>query len=151
LVGDIPGALEHYEAAVRTFQELAPGLVPRGQIDMARALLAAGLAEEAARHLDDAIPVLREHRIGQDLAEAEIVRAAAALLHGEPTVAMQLAGSAQRRFTRRGSEPWAEVAALTRMQAETIAALDNQDTKASPGKAARLAARLTELGLTDEA
>lgn len=151
LVGDVPGALGHYENAVRTFRELAPGLVPRGQIDQARALLTAGLAEEAARHLDEAIPVLREHRIGQDLAEAEIARAAAALLQGELTQAKQLAGSAHRRFVKRGSEPWAEVAALSRMQAETIAALNDQPSNVTPGKAAKLADRLGELGLTDEA
>jgi tetratricopeptide (TPR) repeat protein len=151
LIGDIPGALRYYEDAVRAFRNIAPGLVPRAQIDQARALLAAGLADEAARHLDEALPVLRANRISQDLAEAEVARAAAALLQGELERAKQLARSAHRRFVKRGSTPWAQVASLTRLQAETIAALDDQPSSASPGRAARLAGQLAELGLTDEA
>ena len=151
LIGDIPGALKYYEDAVRTFREIGPGLVPRAQIDQARALLAAGLADEAARHLDEALPVLRMNRISQDLAEAEVARAAAALLQGELELARDLARSAHRRFVKRGSAPWAEVAALTRLQVETTAALSDEPSNASPGKAAGLAERLAELGLTDEA
>ncbi len=83
LGGAIPDALRYFEDAERAFRELAPGLVPRTKIDQARSLLAAGLADEAARHLDEALPELREHRIGQDLAEAEVARAAAALLQGD--------------------------------------------------------------------
>jgi tetratricopeptide (TPR) repeat protein len=151
LVGDIPSALAHLEEAERAFRQEAPGVAARAKIDQARALLAAGIADEAARHLDEALPVLRGLRLAQDLAEAEIVRAAAALLQGELELAKDLAGSAHRRFVKRGSQPWAEVAALTRMQAETIAALDNQESKASPARAAKLAGRLAEVGLTDEA
>jgi tetratricopeptide (TPR) repeat protein len=151
LTGDIPRALVHFEQAERAFRQTAPDLVPRTQIDQARALLEAGLADEAARHLDEALPVLRRLRLSQDLAEAEIVRAAAALLQGELELARTMASSAHRRFVKRGSAPWAEVAALTRMQAETIAALDGHDSKASPARTERLAERLAELGLTDEA
>ncbi|MFL6144752.1 MAG: CHAT domain-containing protein [Labedaea sp.] len=151
LVGDIPGALNHHEQAERSFRTVAPGRVPRTQIDQARALLAAGVPDEAARHLDDALPVLREHRNSQDLAEAELARAAAALLQGEFEQAKQFAGSAHRRLVKRGSEPWAEVAALTRMQAEISAALRDEPSSASPAKAARLARRLADMGLTDEA
>jgi tetratricopeptide (TPR) repeat protein len=150
LRGDIPSALLHFEDTERAFRNLAPSLVPRTKIDQARALLAAGIADEAARHLDEALPVLRGLRLTQDLAEAEIVRAAAALLQGELELAKQLAGSAHRRFVKRGSAPWAEVASLTRMQAETVAALENQDSKASPAKAAKLAERLADVGLPDE-
>lgn len=149
LTGDVPGALEWYEIAERTFRRLFPGLVPRTQIDQARALLAAGLADEAARHLDEALPELLQHKITQDLAEAEVTRAAAALLQGDLKLAKQLAGSAQRRFLKRGSEPWAEVAALTKFRTEANAALAGQGT-AAPSKAAALADRLSQVGLTDE-
>jgi tetratricopeptide (TPR) repeat protein len=151
LVGDIPGALGHYENAERTFRRIGPNLVPRTQLDRARALLAAGAADEAARYLDEALPELRSSRMSHDIAEAELARAAAAILQGELEKARQLAGSAHRRFVKRGSTPWAEVAALTRMQADTIAALSGNEGKASPGKAAKLAERLAEVGLTDEA
>ncbi|HEU5471706.1 MAG TPA: CHAT domain-containing tetratricopeptide repeat protein [Actinophytocola sp.] len=151
LVGDIPKALTYLEAAERAFRKEAPGVAARAKIDQAKALLAAGVTDEAARQLDEALPVLRALRLSQDLAEAEVVRAGAALLQGELELAKQLAGSAHRRFVKRGSAPWAEVAALTRMQAETTAALAGDDSKASPARAARLAQRLAEVGLTDEA
>jgi len=151
LVGDVPGALVHYEHAERTFRDLAPGLVPRTQIDRARALLAAGLGDEAARYLDEALPELRVHRISQDLAEAEVTRAAAALLTGDLDGAKHLADAARRRFVKRGSESWAEVAALTKMRAESTAALAHPGGRASPARAAKLAARLAAMDLTDEA
>jgi tetratricopeptide (TPR) repeat protein len=151
LVGDIPSALHHYGEADRAFRTLAPGLVPRTQIDQARALMTAGLADEAARHLDEALPVLREYRISQDLAEAEVARAGAALLMGDLTLAKQLAGSAYRRFVKRGSAPWAEVAALTKMRAEATATLAGRSTAATPAKAASLAERLAAVNLVDEA
>lgn len=152
LVGDIPGALAHYEHAERVFRKVAPGLVPRTQIDRARALLAAGLGDEAGRYLDEALPELRAHRVSQDLAEAEVIRAAAALLTGDLAGARRLAETARRRFVKRGSESWAEVAALTRMRAEAgIALAGRAGATASPAKAGRLAERLTDMELTDEA
>jgi CHAT domain-containing protein/tetratricopeptide (TPR) repeat protein len=151
LTGDVPGALRYFEDVEAIFREIAPRLVPRTQIDQARVLLEAGLAEEAARHLDEALPVLRSTRIGQDLAEAELARAAAALIEGDFTLAKQLASSAHRRFVKRGSETWAQVAALTKLRVEASAALADPTTLVAPTKAAKLAQRLLEIGLTDEA
>jgi tetratricopeptide (TPR) repeat protein len=151
LVGDVPGALAHYEQAERAFRAIAPGLVARTQIDRARALLAAGVADEAARYLDEALPELRANRISQDIGEAELTRAAAALLQGEYEVARTFADSARRKFVKRESGSWAEVAALTKVRVEASAALAEEDTLASPGKAAKLAERLMAIGLTDEA
>ena len=151
LGGAIPDALRYFEGAERAFRDLAPGLVPRTKIDQARSLLAAGLADEAARHLDEALPELREHRIGQDLAEAEVARAAAALLQGDLTLARQLAASARSHFVKRGSEPWAEVAALTRLRADVEAALADEASTATPARAVALAQRLAAAGLADEA
>ncbi|MEU4763569.1 CHAT domain-containing protein [Actinosynnema sp. NPDC023794] len=122
LTGDVPRALAYHEQAERVFRLLAPDLVARTQIDRARVMLAAGLADEAAGHLDEALVVLRRRRVGQDLAEAELARAAAALLQNDPTTARQLAEQAQRRFRRRGSKSWAELAALMRMRAEFASA-----------------------------
>jgi tetratricopeptide (TPR) repeat protein len=154
VTGDIPAALDQYQNAERAFRRFAPGLVPRTLIDLARALLSAGLAEDAARYLDEALPSLREQKISQDLAEAEIARAAAALLEGDLPLANKLAASARRRFVKRGSESWAEVAALTKVRAEVTAALADEAARPSPasaGAAARLAERLAAVGLTDEA
>ena len=151
LMGDVPGALAHFADAVRLFRRLAPYLVARTQIDQARALLTAGLAEEAARLLDEALPVLRAQRVSQDLAEAEVARAAAALLEGDRELARLVAGSARRRFVRRGNMSWAEVAALTKLRTEADATLAGLSTSATTNKAAALAERLSNAGLTDEA
>jgi tetratricopeptide (TPR) repeat protein len=151
LGGAIPEALRYFEDAEQAFRRLAPGLVPRTKIDQARSLLAAGLADEAARHLDEALPELREHRIGQDLAEAEVARAAAALLQGDRTLAKQLAASARSHFLKRGSDPWADVAALTRLRTEVEAALAGEPSTATPARATTLAEQLSAVGLTDEA
>jgi tetratricopeptide (TPR) repeat protein len=151
LGGDVPGSLRYHDSAEVLFREIGPGLVPRTQIDQARVLLEAGLAEEAARRLDEALPVLRAARIGQDLAEAELTRAAAALIEGDYTLAKQLASNAHRRFVKRGNKTWAEVAALTKLRVEASAALAGPGTLLSPTKAAKLAQRLLAIGLTDEA
>ena len=151
LTGDIPGALAHYEQVEKTLREVAPSLVSRLRIDQARALMSAGLSEEAGRHLDEALPELRSQRISQDLAEAEVARAGAALLEGDLELARHLASSARTRFVKRGSQPWAEVAALTKLRAEANAAFAGQTSSATAGKAAALAERLAAVGLTDEA
>ncbi|MFJ6670034.1 CHAT domain-containing protein [Actinosynnema sp. NPDC091369] len=128
LTGDVPRSLGYHEQAERVFRLLAPDLVPRTRIDRARVMLAAGLADEAAKHLDEALVVLRRRRVGQDLAEAELTRAAAALLQGDPTTARHLADQAQRRFRRRGSKSWAELAALMRMRADFTTATAGSNT-----------------------
>ncbi|HWO68474.1 MAG TPA: CHAT domain-containing tetratricopeptide repeat protein [Umezawaea sp.] len=145
LTGDVPTALRHYEDADRALRTLAPDLVPRLRIDQARAMLTAGLAAEAARYLDEALDLLRRRRVGQDLAEAELARAAAALLLDHPETALEFAGHARRRFARRGSRSWAEVAALTRLRAEAAR------SAVAPWRFERLAERLLAVGLVDEA
>ncbi|WP_245783123.1 CHAT domain-containing protein [Amycolatopsis sacchari] len=153
LVGDIPEALRHYEQAARIYEQAGPGWLPRLRLDQARALLTAGLAEEAARHLDEALPELRRSRAIQDVAEAEVARAAAAILERDYPLARKLSTAARKRFLRRGNERWAEVAALAKLRANATEALEGA------ARPARLAAvelvehanRLAELGLRDEA
>lgn len=152
LVGDIPGALRHYEQAARIFEQAGPGSLPRVRLDQARALLAAGLAEEAARHLAEAIPDFRRTRVFQDLAEAEVFRAAAAILDGDYKLARQLASAARRRFVRRRNVPWAEVAALTRLRADATEAFERKrrPRRGLPAELVEHADLLAGLGLRDE-
>jgi len=153
LIGDIPGALRHYEEAARIYTSAAPGWLPRLRVEQARALLAAGLSEDAARHLDDVMPELRASRAAQDIAEAEIARAAAAILDGDCALARRLASDADRRFRRRGNAPWAAVAALTRLRADATEVLGG--TRRPPAKLVTAltghAEALADLGLRDEA
>ncbi|WP_433470796.1 CHAT domain-containing protein [Saccharomonospora azurea] len=152
LTGDIPGALRHYDEAARILEKAAPGWVARVRLDQARALLVAGLATEAGRHLDEALPDLRRNRVIQDLAEAEVARAAAALLEGQFDAARRLAVSARRRFLRRGNLPWAEVAALARLRADATEVLEGgrRPPARLPLALVEVSQRLAELGLRDE-
>ncbi|GLZ43344.1 hypothetical protein Acsp05_69680 [Actinokineospora sp. NBRC 105648] len=161
MIGDVPTALRYFAQTSRECQERAPGMLAVVQLDQARALLAGGLVDEAARHLDDALPRLRRQRVGQDAAEAEIARAAAALLHGDTVQARRRARRSERMFTRRGNVRWASVAALAALRADTLAALDggpnhpgrngSRPSRALPATAVRLAEQLRGLLLEDEA
>jgi tetratricopeptide (TPR) repeat protein len=150
-VGDVPKALRYYEEAGDRFRELSPGFLPKLQMDQAEALLAAGLAEEAARHLDEALPEMLRQRDHQNLAEAEAFRAAAALIDNDPALARKLATSARRRFLRRGNRAWAAIAALTRLRAEARAPLARGRVSVTlPHRAQLLAEELAGLRLVDE-
>jgi tetratricopeptide (TPR) repeat protein len=144
MTGDLPTALRYYADVERSYEVSTPGLLPALRLDQARALLSAGLAADAARHLDEVIPQLRQQRAGQDLAEAEVTRAAAALLDGKVAEARRWARSAERGFTRRGNTRWAAVAALAALRAETTAALDPGDRPARLLASGRIPARLPE-------
>jgi hypothetical protein len=149
--GDMPSALTQYAAAASTLAEIAPSLLPVGRVDHARALLAAGLPERAEAQLAEAIPKLRRQRAGQDLAEAEVTMAAAALLDGRVAEARRWARSAERLFTRRGNTRWAAVAALAALRAETAAALAApRIPRRLPERAVKLAEALRALLLEDE-
>ncbi len=104
LAGDIPAALQLFNAAADSYRLSAPGFLPVLGTDKARALLAVGLADDAARELDSAIGAFRRQRLDQDLAEAELARAQAALAAGEPAIARRWAAAAERRFRRRGND-----------------------------------------------
>ncbi|WP_424231099.1 CHAT domain-containing protein, partial [Actinophytocola sp.] len=151
MTGDLPTALRHYADAEGSYRVGTPGLLPALRLDQARALLSAGLGADAAAHLDEVIPRLRAQRAGQDLAEAEVTGAAAALLDGRVRDARRLARSAQRRFTKRGNERWAAVAALAALRADTAAALAAGRVPARlPVLAVKLSDTLRALLLEDE-
>ncbi len=148
LAGDIPAALRLFDAAASGYRLGAPGIMPILAMDKARALMAAGLPSDAASALDEAMASFRRQRLDHDLAEAELARAEAALAAGEPAAARRWATAAEQRFRRHGNDAWACLAALTKLRAQSV----------SPGRqapvmaeAARLAARLRECGLANDA
>jgi tetratricopeptide (TPR) repeat protein len=148
LAGDIPGALQLFNAAADAYRLSAPGILPILAMDKARLMLAAGLAGDAARELDGAMAAFRRQRLDHDLAEAELARAQAALAAGEAAVASHWAGSAERHFRRNGNEACACLAELTRLRARFGSAA----RPAAVAEAAlRLAGRLRERGLVNDA
>ena len=148
LAGDIPGALQLFNAAADRYRTYGPGILPILAMDKARALLAAGLARDAAVQLDSAIISFRRQRLDHDYADAELARAHAALAVGELAVARRWATAALRRFRRRGNQACACLAELARLRARVMSA-------SSPGAVATealgIAARLRGCGLTSDA
>ena len=71
--------------------------------DKARALLAVGLSSDAIAELDGAIAAFRRLRLDQDLAQAELTLAQAALAAGALAAARRWAVAARRRFRRQGN------------------------------------------------
>ncbi len=148
LAGDIPAALQLFSAAASAYLLSAPGFLLVLATDKASALLAAGLASDAARELDDAMAWSRRQRLEQNLAEAELARALAALAAGEPGAARRWAVTAERRFRRRANHTWADVAKLTQLRARSL----GQGRQAPiAAEAQRLAARLRGCGLANDA
>ncbi|WP_020638842.1 CHAT domain-containing protein [Amycolatopsis balhimycina] len=146
LIGDIPAALRAFDAARPGFAEHAPGLLPVLGVDKARALLAAGLADEAATELDSALALLAKSRTTHERAEAELTRAQTAIAQRRPALARAWAKRAEQRFRRRGNETWAAVAALTVLAADFEAG-----RRGVADRAAGLAERLAKLGLRTDA
>ena len=148
LAGDLPAALQLFNLAADGYRQQAPSALPVLAMDKARALLAAGLAGEAARELDGAIAAFRRQRLDQDRAEAELARSQAALATGDLAGARRWAAAAMRRFRRRGNDACANLAELTRLRARAM----------SPGspapivaEAQLIAARLRGCGLPRDA
>jgi CHAT domain-containing protein/tetratricopeptide (TPR) repeat protein len=149
--GDMPTALRRYEANARMCRQSAISLLPIVLLDQARAMLAAGLAEEAARSLDEALPLFRKHRSEQDAAEAETARAAAALLDGDTDLARRRARVAEKSFAKRGNDRWAAIAALAGVRAQTKSALrTGRVRQALVDRSVKLAETLRALMLEDE-
>jgi CHAT domain-containing protein len=120
LAGDIPAALRLFSATAEAYRLNAPGNLPVLAMDKARALLAAGLASDAAGELDDAMASFRRQRLDSDLAEAELARSEAALGAGDLAVARSWATIARRHFRRQGNEACACLAELIRLRAQPV-------------------------------
>jgi len=147
LMGDIPAALHAFDLAKPGFTQHAEGLLPVLAIDRARALLQAGLADEAAAELDEAIRLLGRAGPTYERAEAALTRAGAAVVQGDPRTARLWARRAERLFLRRGDRSWAAVAVLTRLRADFQA---GRRLAAIAAEAEELAATLHGLGLPND-
>ena len=148
LSGDIPAALRGYREVAREYATSRPGMLPVLAVDRSRALMAAGLFREADRELADAGSQFQSQRLSQDYAEAQLARAEAALLAGEPIAARMWANLARSRFSRRRNLRWASLASLLALRAEF-------DAGKSPirliGKARALVTTLRAEGLAEDA
>ena len=118
LAGDLPAALRTFNQVAAEYEEVAPGMLPVLALDRARALVSAGLLTEADHTLADAVRRLAGQRVGQDLAEAHLERAVAALAAGRPGPAAAHARRAAGILARRDNPRWAARATLVGVRAD---------------------------------
>jgi CHAT domain-containing protein len=131
LGADIPSSLHLFDVAAAVYRRTAPGYIPVLETDRARALLAAGLAADAAAELDSAIIAFRRQRNDQYCAEAELSRAQAAIATGDLADARRWSTAAMRRFRARDNLAWSALAELTRLRASPGIALGSWNTPAA--------------------
>lgn len=153
LAGDLPSALRAFGAARREYWTVAPGRLAGLAVELARALVAAGLFAEADRELAVAAEQAARQRLGFTYAEALQVRAEAALLAGRPEAAAEWAAQARVRFLGRNDARRAALASLLGLRAEYAAGASVAGRPGRPiaTRAAVLASRLFRLGLPEDA
>ena len=119
--GDLPEALTYFDEAESRYDSLGES-VPELAIDRCSALLAAGLAGEAARETESALSQIPPGG-GNAFRNAELVFAAAtaALAAGDLARARERASQAGRRFRAQQRSAWAERASLVLVQARYAA------------------------------
>ena len=123
-VGNVPAALRVHEESERIYQQLEVMTPPLLKQEQARALLTAGLADEAGSHLDEILPWMLEQRsVARDLAGAELLRASAALMSDDLELARSYAASARRRMLRWGCQTCVANATIVGLRADVQEAL----------------------------
>src|SRR5215831_4862886 len=119
--GDLPGALTYFDEAGSRYDALGEAN-PDLAIDRCWALLAAGLAEEAAQETDTALSrIPPEGGIAYKRAELLFAAATAALAAGDPATAGERARQARRRFRAQERVVWDTRADLAVAQAKYAA------------------------------
>jgi tetratricopeptide (TPR) repeat protein len=145
--GDLPEALTYFDEAGKRYDTLGVN-IPELAIDRCSALLAAGLAVEAAREADTALSQIPPvGGIAYKAAELLFAAATAALAAGDTADARERARKARRLFRTQGRDRWEARADLGLAQARYAAG----ERSASLFRfAERAAAHLDAFG-TDEA
>ena len=104
--GDLPAALTYFDEAGYRYDSLGEN-IPDLAIDRCSALLAAGLAGEAAQVTDTALSrIPPEGGIAFKRAELLFAAATAALAAGNPAHAREWVGQARRQFRAQGRALW---------------------------------------------
>ena len=121
---DIPAALKLFAIAEDGFRRAAPQWLPVLATDKARALLAVGLSSDAIDELNGTIAAFRRQRLDQDLAQAEMTLAQAAL--------RILADPALKRRLERNAYAYGRETAWPRVGERMLAVLRSAAATANP-------------------
>jgi CHAT domain-containing protein/tetratricopeptide (TPR) repeat protein len=144
--GDVPLALEHFDAAEARYSRL--GLeVGSLSVDRAKVLLSVRLIAEARAAADAAASTFTAQRREVSLPEAQLMLSTVALLQNDLPTALSAAKRAVRACSRQGRHEWTTLARYAVLQAEVVAA--DQDVALRAGltrRLSRVAAELEEAG-----
>ena len=146
VAGDFPVALRAFAEARAEFERVAPTLLSVLGLEQARALIATGLFREAEIALAAAMPQAYDQGQGHTYADLLQVRAAAALLGGQPHDAGDWARRAHQEFVSRRNPRQAALAALLAVRADFAAGSDHVGERAR-----RLAIRFRRLNMPEDA
>ncbi|SFW68943.1 CHAT domain-containing protein [Amycolatopsis australiensis] len=151
--GDVPEALRLYDEGERTYRGLDMDVPPPLRLERAQALMAAGLADEASDHLEEAMAAMvADNSVGRELAQAELHRASAALMNDELDMARQMAAAARRRMLRAGCQTCVANATIIGLRADAREALrSGQVPAALPTRAIRTAEKMQLPRLAEQA
>ena len=130
--GDVPIALRLFKESEHAYNEHGVEVPPLLRLEQAQALMTAGLADKAATHLDEVLPVMREqHSTNRDLGGVELFRAVAALMDDDLGLARLWASSARRRMLRMGCQTCVADATIVGLRADVRDALKTGDIPAA--------------------
>ena len=117
LYGQVPEALAHYDAAERMYDDVGVRSAELSEVRCS-ALLAVGLYDDALRHGQEAVGLLRSEGAAAAYRADALVRAAqAALAAGDPQIARAYATEAVRLFRRQERRRGETLARLTIVRA----------------------------------
>ena len=117
LYGQVPEALAHYDAAERMYADTGVRSAELSEVRCS-AFLAVGLYDDALRHGQEAVGLLRSQGAAAAYRADALVRAAqAALAAGDPQIAREYATEAVRLFRRQGRGRGETLARLTIVRA----------------------------------
>jgi tetratricopeptide (TPR) repeat protein len=141
--GDVPLALEYYERAQGTFEELGGTRYALLELDRCQLLLGAGLTREARESADRAVAALELTGMEAEVAEAKLQRAEVALAERDWAAAREAACAALAAFTEQRRPTWA---ALARDAAVRAQRREDGSSAATVDDARRAAAELERAG-----
>lgn len=152
--GDIPAALEHFDAAAARYREL--GLeVGSLLVDRANALLSVRLVTEARENAEAAVDVFAGQGRKVHLPEAQLLLSTTALLQNDIETALSASRAAARAFARLGRQEWLVLARYAEIQAQVAAgdarnstAVDTRPSEGHSVSVARIRACAAELERT---
>lgn len=118
--GDVPAALEHFDAAAARYQAL--GLAEGSLlVDRATVLLSVRLVTEARDTAVSAVAIFSAQQRGVHLPEAQLLLSTTALLENDLDTAKSAAADAARGFARLGRKEWLALARYAQLQADVAA------------------------------